>query len=187
MFIPGPASSLAPPAPYSGQRLSAGQHVARAAKKQVAIGQRSAVCHKSRHDLSHGRLQILARPPLGVRGFHSRLPGPHQRSLREVYVLRENSVPTDSVGFLGFWTPCFRHEDFACDHGRAVPQSGHLLVVQSGGRAADPRTQTATHRVQAQVEETNAKKISITVPPSGGCTERGSGASSSDAKRVLAP
>ena len=73
-------------------------------------------------------------------------------------VLRENSVPTDFVGFVGFWTPCFRHEDSAHDGGRAVSQSGHLLLVQSGSRAADPRAETATHRLQAQVEETDAEK-----------------------------
>jgi len=72
--------------------------------------------------------------------------------------LRENSVPTDFVGFVGFWTPCFRHEDSAHDGGRAVFQSGHLRVVQSGSRAADPRAETATHRLQAQVEETDAEK-----------------------------
>ena len=73
-------------------------------------------------------------------------------------MLRENSVPTDFVGFVGFRTPCFRHEDFAHDGGRAVSQSGHLRVVQSGSRAADPRAETATHRLQAQVAETDAEK-----------------------------
>ena len=73
-------------------------------------------------------------------------------------VLRENSVPTDFVGCTGFRTPCFRHEDSAHDGGRTVSQSGHLRMVQSGGRAVDPRAQTATHRVQAQVGETDAEK-----------------------------
>ena len=73
-------------------------------------------------------------------------------------VLRENSVPTDFVRFVGFWTPCFRHEDSAHDGGRTVPQSGHPRVVQSGSRAADPRAETATHRLQAQVEEADAEK-----------------------------
>jgi len=73
-------------------------------------------------------------------------------------VLRENSVPTDFVGFVGFWNPCLRHEDSAHDGGRAVSQSGHLRVVQSGSRAADPRAETATHRLQTQVEQTDAEK-----------------------------
>ena len=73
-------------------------------------------------------------------------------------MLRENSVPTDFVGFWGFRNPCFRHEDSAHDDGRTVSQSGHLRVVQSGGRVADPRAQAATHRLLAQVEATDAEK-----------------------------
>ncbi len=73
-------------------------------------------------------------------------------------VLRENSVPTDFVGFVGLWTPCFRREDSAHDGGRAVSQSGLLRVVQSGGSAADHRAETTTQRLQAQVEETDAEK-----------------------------
>jgi hypothetical protein len=53
-------------------------------------------------------------------------------ALSSIPVLRGNSVPTDFVGFLGFWAPFFRHEDFACDHGCTVFQSGHLRVVHSG-------------------------------------------------------
>ena len=78
-------------------------------------------------------------------------------------VLRENSVPTDFVGCTGFRTPCFRHEDSAHDGGRTVSQSGHLRMVQSGGRAADPRAQTATHRVQAQVEETDREEGIVSI------------------------
>jgi len=50
-------------------------------------------------------------------------------------VLRENSAPIDFVGFWGFLTPCFRHEDSAHDGGRTVSRSGHLRAVQSGCRA----------------------------------------------------
>jgi hypothetical protein len=73
-------------------------------------------------------------------------------------VLRENTVPTDFLGFLSFSAPCFRHEGFAYDRGRSVSQSGHLRVVQSGGMVADSRVTTAARRVQAQVEEATAKK-----------------------------
>lgn len=73
-------------------------------------------------------------------------------------MLRENSVATDFVGFSDFWTTCFRHEDSADGDGRTVSQSGHLRAVQSGGRAVDPRAEKVTHRLQAQVEETHAKK-----------------------------
>jgi hypothetical protein len=48
-------------------------------------------------------------------------------------VRRQNFVPTDFVGFVGFLASCFRHEDFICDHGREVFQSGLLRMVQSDG------------------------------------------------------
>jgi hypothetical protein len=47
--------------------------------------------------------------------------------------LRSNFVPTNFVGFLGFWAPCFRHEHFAWGIDRTVSQSGHFHMVQSGG------------------------------------------------------
>lgn len=72
--------------------------------------------------------------------------------------LRENSVPTDFVGFLSFSVPCFRHEDFTYDRGRSVSQSGYLRVVQSDGMGTESCVTTAARRVQAQVEEATAKK-----------------------------
>jgi hypothetical protein len=48
-------------------------------------------------------------------------------------VHRENFVQFDFIRFLAFLAPCFRNEDFACDHGHAVFQAALLRMVQLGG------------------------------------------------------
>ena len=73
-------------------------------------------------------------------------------------MVRENSVPTDFVGFLSPSAPSFRHEDFAYDHSRSVSQSGYLRMVQSGGMGADSCVTTAARSIQAQVEEAPTEK-----------------------------
>jgi hypothetical protein len=78
-------------------------------------------------------------------------------------VLRENSVPIDFIRFLGSLTPCFRHEDPARGAGHTVSQSARLHMVQPDGWDPDSRAQTAARRVQAQVEETDDKKLGSVV------------------------
>ena len=78
-------------------------------------------------------------------------------------MLRENSVPIDFIGFLGSLTPCFRHEDPARGAGHTVSQSARLHMVQPDGWDPDSRAQTAARRVQAQVEETDDKKLGSVV------------------------
>jgi hypothetical protein len=73
-------------------------------------------------------------------------------------VLRENSLPTDFVGFLSFLASSFPDVGFAYDRDRSVSQSGNLRLAQSDGRIADSRVTTAARGVQAQVEETLAEK-----------------------------
>lgn len=73
-------------------------------------------------------------------------------------MLRENSVLTDFIGFLGFLVSCFFDAGVAYNRGRSVAQSGNLRMVQSGGLGPDSRLTTTARGVQAQVEETDGEK-----------------------------
>jgi hypothetical protein len=73
-------------------------------------------------------------------------------------VHRENFVQFDFIWFLAFLAPCFRNEDFACDHGPAVFQAALLRMVPLGGSAAHSRYWSAIYRVQTQVEESDGMK-----------------------------
>jgi len=109
-------------------------------------------------------------PLFGSLWFHEPLSEARRQGIRSpdtagpeaglpwVGVLRENSVPTDFLGFLSFSTPCLRHDDPACGRGRSVSHSDCLRVVQSSGMGADSRVTTAARRIQAQVEEAPVKK-----------------------------
>jgi hypothetical protein len=74
-------------------------------------------------------------------------------------VLRDNFVLIDFIGFLGSLAPCFQHEDLAHGVGHTVSQSTCLHMVQQIGRDPDSRTQTAAYGLQAQVEETDNRKL----------------------------
>jgi hypothetical protein len=60
-------------------------------------------------------------------------------------------------------TPCCRHEDLAFNRGRTGSQFGCLFVVPSDSSVADPGAPSATRRVQAQIQETVAKKQGSTL------------------------
>ena len=55
-------------------------------------------------------------------------------------------------------TPCCRHEDLAFNRGRTGSQFARRCVVQSDSSVADPGVPSATRRLQAQIQETVAKK-----------------------------
>ena len=60
-------------------------------------------------------------------------------------------------------TPCCRHEDLALNRRRTGSQFGRLCVVQSDSSVEDPRSSSATRRLQTQIQETVAKKQGSTV------------------------
>ena len=69
------------------------------------------------------------------------LAGRINRHQQEVIESCSAKTPSQLIS-LDYWGSGLhpsRHEDFACDPGRTISQSGHLRMVQSGGRAADPR------------------------------------------------
>jgi serine/threonine protein kinase len=85
------------------------------------------------------------------------------KSIYSTHAPAKNSVPIDFIRFLGSLTPCFRHEDPARGAGHTVSQSARLHMVQPDGWDPDSRAQTAARRVQAQVEETDDKKLGSVV------------------------
>ena len=60
-------------------------------------------------------------------------------------------------------TPCCRHEDLALNRRRTGSQFGRLCVVQSDSSLADPGASSATRCLQAQIQETVAKKQGSTL------------------------
>jgi len=60
-------------------------------------------------------------------------------------------------------TPCCRHADLAFNRGRTSSQFGRLCVVPSDSSVAHPGAPSATRRLQAQIQETLAKKQGSTL------------------------